>query len=127
VTYDDDAGATITSDVTTRLVEADLGRRYRAGHDVEASSRRGPVDVLTPHRVRVLYRRPAGARRGWVVTQVIVIGRGALALARWRYDGGPPPPERQRTYADLGTAPLWVGELAYALVAADRRREEDGP
>jgi hypothetical protein len=126
VTYVDDVGATITSDVTTRLVEVDLGRRYRTGHDVEASSRRGPVDALVPHRVRVLYRRPTGARRGWVVTQVIVIGRGALALARWRHDGGPPP-ERQRTYADLGTAPSWVGALAYALVAVDRRREEDEP
>lgn len=111
---------TTTSDVQTRLVEADLGRRYRTGHDLAATSGRGYPVYLRPHRVRVLYRRPRRdacprASAPWVITQVIVIGRPVLALIRHEHDGGPLPAERQRTFTDLVTAPCWVGEVARVL------------
>lgn len=112
---------TPTSVIETRLVEADLGRRYRdPAYQLDAVSARGIVDRLTPHRVRVLYRRPRPevcslASAPWVVTQVIVIGRPVLALLRHEYDGHLLPPERQRTFTDLDVAPRWVGDVVRAL------------
>lgn len=123
-TYRDDLRApdvVPTSITETRLVEADLGRRYGdSAYQLDAVSARGIVDRLTPHRVRVLYRRPRPevcrlASAPWVVTQVIVIGRAALALVRHKIDGHPLPPERQRTFTDLDVAPRWVGDVVRAL------------
>jgi hypothetical protein len=135
VTSTADLGVTVTSATETRLVEADLGPRYRRDHLVYATSGRGVVDHLVPHRVRALYRRPRAdvdplASADWVLTQVIVIGRAALALARHEeyarscrratHDGcgHPPPPERQRTFTDLRPAPAWVGDVVRALADA---------
>lgn len=116
---------TPTSVVETRLVEADLGRCYRTGHDLPATRSGYPVH-LRPHRVRGLYRRPrAGVNRlasaDWVVTQLVVIGRPVLALVRHELDGGPLPAERQRTFAtaDLATAPDWVTAVARTLARVD--------
>lgn len=114
------ADVTPTSVVETRAVEADLGRRYRTGHDLAATSGTGYPVYLRPHRVRVLYRRPRPevcplTSAPWVVTQVIVIGRPVLALLRHEYDGGPLPAERQRTFTDLDVAPGWVGDVVRAL------------
>jgi hypothetical protein len=94
-----------------------------------------------PHRVRALYRRDPVD--GWVVTQVIVIGRRLLSLVRWEahaqfcrtttdHDGCgyPRPVERQRTFTNLLTAPGWVGDVARVLavvpdLAADDRDDAD--
>lgn len=126
LTPTDDLQVTATAVVETRVVEADLGRRYATGHDLTATSPgTGLYPVyLRPHRVRVLYRRPRAdvnqlASAPWVVTQVIVIGRAVLAMIRHERDSGSLPSERQRTFTDLDVAPAWVGDVARALATAD--------
>jgi len=126
---------TSTNVVETRLVEADLGARYRYGHTYEATTGDGVRVRLVPHRVRVFYRRPRPdacplASDPWVVTQVMVIGRNLTRLVRWdaharfcRLDahhvcGYPRPSERQRSFTDLATAPAWVGDVVRALAVA---------
>lgn len=122
---------TVTSDVTTRLVEVDLGPSYRVYRlDARDGRSNDVTHVVTPNRVRVLLRREVSGP-GWVVTQVIVIGRSQLELVRYegharscgrgddhRSCGPRRPAERQRTFTDLATAPGWVGHVARALLAA---------